>query len=73
MKTPPISLICDAEIEVKMNVSSFLPCLFMNEVLVEKWSALILGLIIRRNAKIASEELESENLNMCFGATLSCV
>lgn len=45
----------------------------MHEVLVEKWSALILGLIIRRNAKIASEKLESENLNMYFGATLSCV
>lgn len=46
----------------------------MNEILVEKWSALILGLIIIiRNAKIASEKLESENLSMYFGATLSCV
>jgi len=68
---PRISLICDAE--VKMSVSSFLPCLFMNEDIVEKRSAQTLGFIVIRNAKAASEKLESENLSMYFGATLSCV
>ena len=45
----------------------------MNEDIVEKRSAQTLGFIVIRNAKAASEKLESENLSMYFGATLSCV
>lgn len=62
-----------AETEAKMDISAFLFCLFMNEDLVEKWPALILGFIIIRDAKIAYEKLESEVFSMDFGAALSCV
>lgn len=69
----PIRLTRDAEIEAKMDISAFLFCLFMNENLVEKWPALILGFIIITDAKIAYEKHESENFSMDFGAVLSYV
>ncbi|XP_017589908.1 PREDICTED: WW domain-containing transcription regulator protein 1 [Corvus brachyrhynchos] len=59
----PISLTCGGEIGAKIDISAFLFCLFMNEDLVEKWPALILGFIIIRDAKIAYEKLE--NLPLC--------
>lgn len=55
-----------------MDISAFL-FLFVNEDLVEKWPALILGFIIIRDAKIAYEKLESENFSMDFGAALAYV